>query len=192
MQGRVLEALAVFALSLGFALSVHAQPAKSQAKPDFSGVWLLDQKKSNDPGLTRRSDLPIKISHHAPEFRVTIPTELNGQVTERDFIYFTDGRGETNPLTSFVTTNPAGIKADELKKQVSKSKTKWSGNKVVTRSELSVQAGPQTVSFEQVDEWKLSDDGKILIQTSRIIHHDSGGLFIPAMVPDKKRVYNRQ
>src|SRR5688572_974179 len=93
----------------------NSQPKK---QPDFSGTWLLDQKKSNDSGLTTRPDLPIRISHHEPEFRVTRPTEKGGQIVEREFVYFTDGRGETNPLTSFITANPSAMNPDELKKQV--------------------------------------------------------------------------
>src|SRR5437016_3128032 len=97
---------ASFVLTLFLVLAanvpVEGQSPKPKVKPDFSGIWLLDQKKSSDSGLTRRPDLPIKISHHDPEFRVTNSSESNGQIVERDFVYFTDGRGETNPMTSFV------------------------------------------------------------------------------------------
>ncbi|HEX6189752.1 MAG TPA: hypothetical protein VFZ40_16875 [Pyrinomonadaceae bacterium] len=185
--------------SIGFVVllavaALSSPPANSQSKkePDFSGTWLLDQKKSNDPGLTTRPDLPIKISHHEPEFRLTIATEKGNQIVEHEFVYFTDSRGETNSLTSFVTTNPSAINPGELKKQVAKSKTKWSGNKIVTRAPLPLTIPGQYVEFEQIDEWKLSGDGKVLTQTSRVVlNRSSAPTFYPAMARDKKRVYNR-
>lgn len=172
------------------AVSTNAQGGKNQSKPDLSGSWLLDSKKSNSAGLTSKPDLPVKISHHDPEFRVTLSSELNGQTVERDFVYFTDGRGETNPATSFLTTEPRANPGD-LQKQVTKSKSKWSGDKIVTRSQLRATIAGTFVEFEQVDEWKLSSDGKVLSQTSRIIFQQSNAAFVPAMVPDKKKVYNR-
>jgi hypothetical protein len=171
-----------------FASTALSQP---KAKPDFSGTWLLDQKKSNDSGLTTRPDLPIKISHHEPEFRVTRSGEKNGQVVDRDFVYFTDERGEENATTALLTTNPSAVKADDLKKSVTKSKTKWNGNKIVTRARLRMEVAGHYVEFEQVDEWKISEDGKVLTQTSRVVFQNSDTAFIPAMAQDKKRVYNR-
>jgi hypothetical protein len=173
------------------AMSAPAALPQSKSKPDFTGTWLLDQKKSNDSGLTTRPDLPIKINHQEPEFRITRSSERNGQIVEHDFVYFTDGRGEENEATSLLTTNPAGVKSDDLKHRVTKSKTKWSGNKIVTRALLRMEVAGHFVEFEQVEEWKISDDGKVLTQTSRVIFQNSDTAFIPAMAQDKKRVYNR-
>src|ERR1043165_2226006 len=80
MQVRLLSSL-VFLIAL---LAMSASTARSQPKsqPDFSGTWLLDQKKSNDSGLTTRPDLPIKINHQEPEFRITRSSERNGQIVE--------------------------------------------------------------------------------------------------------------
>ena len=172
-------------------LTAWPQTGKSASKPDFSGSWLLDEKKSTDSGLTRRPDLPIKITHQEPEFRVTRSSEANGQIVARDFIYFTDERGEENATTSFLSTNPSAVKADDLKNRVTKSKTKWSGNRIITRTPLRMDVAGHFVEFEQVDEWKLSGDGKVMTQTSRVIFQNSDTAFIPAMAQDKKRVYNR-
>ena len=182
-----------FAL-LCFAVVAFASPFAAQNKPakpkaNLSGSWLLDAKKSNSAGLTSRPDLPIKISHQEPELRTTLTSESNGQLVERNFVYFTDGRGETNEATSALTTNPTAFKANDLKNQVTKSKTNWSGNTVVTRSILAVNAGGRIVQFEQIDEWKLSNDGKVLTQTTRIIPETGVGVLI--MASSKKRVYNR-
>ena len=173
------------------AMSASSALSQPKSKPDFTGSWLLDQKKSDDSGMTTRPDVPIKITHQEPEFRITRSSEKNGQIVEHDFIYFTDGRGEENEATALLTTNPSSAKADDLKNRVTKSKTKWNGNKIVTRAVLRMDVAGHFVEFEQVEEWKISDDGKVLTQTSRVIFQHSDTAFVPAMAPDKKRVYNR-
>ncbi len=189
---KLLTAFAAILVAAAGASAQDKQASKpSQTKPDLSGVWLLDTKKSNSAGLTTRPDLPIKISHHDPEFRVTLSSESNGQIIERESVYFTDGRGETNSTTTVLTTNPSAIKPDDLKNQVTKSKTRWSGNKIVTRKPLRLSVTGHFVEFEQVDEWKLSTDRKVLTQTSTVIFQNSDTAFVPGMAQDKKRVYNR-
>lgn len=179
-------------LTLVGVLVVSAAPQKSppKPKPDFSGTWLLDQKKS-DSGVTR-SDLPIKIVHSDPEFRVTRSSESNGQIVERSSVYFTDGRGEINPSTFGLTTNPSA-NAKGTKNLVDESKTKWSGNKIVTRTliRLNFDGGSHFVKFELIHEWKLSDDGKVLTITHSERILDSGGAIVPTLAGDKKSVYNR-
>jgi len=148
----------------------------------------LDQKKSSGAGLTRRPDLPLKISYHDPEFRIALSSEADGKIVERVLVYFTDGRGETNPAITGLTTNPS-VKPDELKGQTTKSTTRWSRDKIVIRSILRLNAGGHIVEFEQIDEWKLSVDSKSLIQTTRTVPVTEGPIFV--MAADKKRVYNR-
>ncbi|HEX5705232.1 MAG TPA: hypothetical protein VFX97_18680 [Pyrinomonadaceae bacterium] len=175
-----------------FAVVTCASPLVAQnkkPKPDYTGTWLLDAQKSNSVGLTRRPDLPIKISHQDPELRITLTSEANGQLVERQTVYFTDGRGEENQATAMLTTNP---NAPHDPQKGTRSTTRWSGNKIITRTLLQLQAGGRVIEFELVDEWKLSADGKTLTQTTKTVYlQSSGGAFIPAMAPDKKRVYNR-
>lgn len=190
MRTLCLSTFTLIVVLLMSSAATHAQP-KSKTKPDLTGSWLLDQKKSNSAGLTSRPDLPLKISHHDPEFRVVLSGVSNGQIVEREFVYFTDGRGEENQATSLLTANPSAIKPDDLKNKITKSKTKWSGKKIVTRSRLRTDVAGHFIEFEQVDEWKVSDDGKVLTQTSVIIFVNSDTVFVPGMAQDKKRVYNR-
>lgn len=183
------SAIICFAV-LTFTSPLRAQNKPAKTKPDLSGTWLLDAKKGNSVGLTSRPDLPIRISHQDPELRITLTSESNGQMVERQFVYFTDGRGEENQATTMLTTNPTVPR--DLHKERTRSATRWSGSKIVIRSLLQLQAGGRVVEFELVDEWKLSSDGKSLTQTTRTVYlQSSGGAFIPAMAPDKKRVYNR-
>lgn len=180
-------------LALGFYLSIDArrnQQNPAQSKPDLSGTWQLDLKKSNWSKKSK-PHAPIKISHHDPEFRVTIPSASNGQLVERDFTYFTDGRGETNPASSVITTNPSAVKTADIYKQVAASTTKWDGRKIVTRATLSLITGGRMIEYRLVDEWKLSGDGKVLTKTTRFVFERNNGAFIPALASDMKSVYNR-
>jgi hypothetical protein len=177
---------------MAFAPALDAQSKPAKAKPNLTGSWLLDVKKSNSVGLTTRPDLPIKISHTDPELRIVLTAESNGRLVERNLAYFTDGRGEENQATALLTTDPQRANPGDLQNQRTKSHTRWSGNKVVIRSLLQLVAGGRVIEFELVDEWKLSSDGRTLTQTSKTVYLQSaGGAFIPAMAPDKKRVYNR-
>jgi hypothetical protein len=187
------QSISAIIVTLLLFATAAVQNTKSTAKPDFSGTWLLDTKKSNTGGLTTRPDLPIAISHQEPEFKIVTSSEANGQIKKHEFVYFTDGRGEMNEATSVITTDPSGFKPEDLRNKKTESKTNWSGNKIVTRTRYKLNvSGGSFVEFEQVDEWKLSDDGKVLTQTSRVNLQNSDMAFIPSKAPDKKRVFNRQ
>jgi hypothetical protein len=175
--------------------SIHAQARQNAAKtkPDFSGTWLLDAAKSN-VGSSATTDQPVKITHHDPEFRITRMVASNGQATGRDFVYYTDGRGETNRIIMFLSTR-VDLTPQRHDGNAIKSKTVWSGNKLITRARSPARSliGSRLLEFEIIDEWKLSAYGKTLTQTSRTVSREdnSGAIFVPANRPDTKRVYNR-
>lgn len=179
--------IAAYVVILVGAPALFAQNKPAQAKPDFSGSWLFDRKNSNVG--TSQPDTPIKVSHIEPEIRITYTSESTGKPMK--FVYYTDGRGEANQATAFLTTNPGNIKSPDVEGKIIKSKTKWSGNKLVSRALLRMTVGSHMIEFESIDEWKLSSDGKVLTQTNRVIFQQSSGAFLPAAVPEKKRVYNR-
>jgi len=184
-----------FALLLICALAGQAQPkpktATGQTKPDLTGSWMLDRTKSN-VGQSSNPDLPLNISHHDPELRIIHTGNSNAQTAGLDLVYYTDGRGETNQSTVFLGTDPS-MNPQGHEKDLTKSKTIWSGNNLVTRSTLRGSIAGRILEFEMIDEWKLSADGKTLTQTSKTVFHQesSSAVFIPAQQPDKKRVYNR-
>ena len=184
--------LSVCGLLLACALTASPQADKKNVKivnkPDLTGRWQLDLKKSS----VRTSDnADLKITYQEPEIRITRLVHHNGQIVERVFTYYTDGRGETNQATMVLSTRP-NISPQDVEKQVTKSKTRWSGNKLVTRSFIRNVVAGHSLEFEVIDEWKLSSDGKILTQTSRTVFHPSfDSVFVPANVPETKRVYSR-
>lgn len=190
MKKRVTSAsLALVLLSSFVATSAQKKPA--QPKPDFSGTWLLDLKKSDNKALPRRPDLPIKIAYHDPELRIIQTSEKDGKIVERESIYFTDERGETNQTTMMITTNPGSVKAEDMEKQMTKSRTRWSGDKLIIVSTLRLTAAGHVLEYDAVDEWKLSKDGKTLTKLSKLIYRGSAIVLQPAIVPDTKKVYNR-
>ena len=174
-------------------LTVNAQTNKSPTTLDISGKWLLDSNRSNADDFGKR-DTPVVIVYNEPELRITRTLERNGQTLERDFVFYTDGRGETNMALILLTTNPGRVTAEDIDKELVKSKTKRERNKIVIRATGRNMSGTHVLEYEMVDEWKLSSDGRTLTQTSRMIVRpevSSRSVFFPANRPDDKRVYNR-
>jgi hypothetical protein len=116
---------------------------------------------------------------------------VNGNPVERESVYYTDERGETNQATTVMTTNPGSVTPDYLDKQKSKSRTRWSGEKIVTASTVRLSASGHVIEYQLVEEWKLSKDGKALTRLTRVVFQGSSAMFVPAIVPDTKKVYNR-
>ena len=188
MRTFVVWLLASFFLSPGCLAIIYGQGNKSQPKPDLSGTWAFDPSRSN-VGKSLIANDEIKISHHDPELRVVRTIHLNGQAEQRELTYYTDGRGETNVATIWLSISP-DLKSPHPAE--TKSKTKWSGDRIVTRSKLWLMAGIHVIEEDVVDEWKLSADSKTLTQTTRHIvptTSSDGSIVVPANRSDDKRVY---
>jgi hypothetical protein len=132
----------------------------------------------------------IKITYQDPALKIVRTVFVNGQSEQRELTYYTDGRGEVNPAIFWLSTTP-DPKAQHPKE--TKSKTKWSGDKIVIRATLRLTAGGHVMEEEVVDEWKVSDDGKTLTQTTHLtpnVTGPPGSFVVPANRPDDKRVYS--
>jgi hypothetical protein len=176
---------------LGTVAQEKQKTAKVQNEPDLSGSWKLDPAKSN-ARQAGTPDLPLKIRYSDPKLIITHQYDKGGTIVGRDFVYYTDGRGETNPATMLLSTG-TNTNSQDLDKQVISSKTRWNGNKLVTRSILRNSVAGHMLEFEVVDEWKLSDDGQTLVETSRTVFRPgmSDSAFIPANIPELKKIYRR-
>lgn len=153
----------------------------------------MDRNKSNAGDFGKR-DTPVVIVYNGPELRITRTLERNGQTLERDFVYYTDGRGETNMTLIVLSTNQRNVTVEDIDKGVIKSKTKRERDKIVIRATGRNVSGTHVLEYEMVDEWKLSSDGQTLTQTSRMIVRpdiSARSVFFPANRQDDKRVYNR-
>lgn len=174
-----------------------AQEHKTESKPDLSGTWLLDRSKSNFSKSSKtpsKPETPLKIVHRDPELKINRAFDVSGQAVMRDLIYYTDGRGETNPAGIFLTDGRTNLDAADREKDLTKSKTRWSGNKLLIRSILRSFLGGHLFEYELVETWKLSSDGKTLTQMTRLVFQPdplAHSIYVPSNAPEMKRVYSR-
>ncbi|HEY2943613.1 MAG TPA: hypothetical protein VGN09_14365 [Vicinamibacteria bacterium] len=145
-------------LILGVIL-VTATFAYAQAKPDFSGTWVLDREKSDPPGMGpgggqgpgggMAGDLTITITQTATELKIQREAPA-GRMTST---YALDGAESKN-------TGPRGGET--------RSKSRWDGDKLVTEGQQTMNGpdGPVTIDFKDVR--RLDDDGKsMVVETTR-------------------------
>lgn len=179
----------VVLVALVVAPSLCAQQKAAKVKPEFSGNWALDRKKTSDHYLAR--DYILRTVHQDPEFRFVRSYQENGQTKlGQEFIYYTDGRGEKNQTTLALTTSPNPSKAPD-QTSVTESKTVWRGDKIETRSRINGSVAGFSLNFERIEEWKLSEDGQTLTHKSRVEHRGGTAAFVPATPPETKLVYRR-
>ena len=155
-----MKALLLSLCLLACAAAAAAADDKKKARPDFSGTWELDRSKS-DFGLFRdrpisKADSTLVITHRDPELKIARTLRLNGQQETKEFTYYTDERGETNP---------AAVGAGEIK-----SKTKWDGDKVAARAKMTWpgQNGAAGYEMDLTQKWQVSSDGRTLTNTTLI------------------------
>lgn len=129
---------------------------KSKPKPDLNGSWVIDKSKSSfgrfSQSVLAKGEQTMTIVLKEPEFQVTRDLKAEGQEDKHGtWVYYTDGRGETNPAF------PSGGEA--------KSKTKWDGSKLVSKSSVTRQVKGNDIKMDIEEKWELSKDGKSLIDT---------------------------
>jgi hypothetical protein len=127
---------------------------KSKIRPDLSGVWALDDSRSNiNAGVKEKiSDYVLTIAHHEPEIRMTKTYKEGGRERSEETIYYTDGRAESN----------------SVKGKNSEPVTRWQGSRLVRRSSTTAKGAPQTfppIEVVTTETWELSPDTKTLTRT---------------------------
>ena len=157
----------------------------SPERPDLSGTWSLDFSAS-DFGVPKDEvpydKLTLIISHNEPELRITRRVGKKAKERSQTVVYYSDGRGESNPLIS------GGPPV--------KSKTAWRGNilQVIGSTRGFVSGGGETMEMHVTDEWQLSPDGNTLTYSSSTVSTVSalGGKVVVGPIPQKiKRVFRR-
>jgi hypothetical protein len=133
-----------------------------KAKPDFSGNWNLDEKKTtqylSNKAIISYGGLDLVkcskkwlIEHNEPELIIrstSTCTEANKPANTIENIsrYFTDGRGEVN---------------NTIRDETIESKTKWDDNKIIiTIYEINPKSGKKKTSW--VKEISISKNGQEL------------------------------
>ena len=151
----------VLSLTLILNLPIASQKSAGAAssKRDFSGYWnALILKSDDEPIIT------LKISYSEPKLEITRmvtfrePTIVMGQSlgtsTSNRFVYYTDGRGETQK--SIPT----------LSGESTKSKTERIGDKFVTTSVSRSKDAAGNMVSDHTTTLEVSSEGKTLTQTN--------------------------
>ena len=141
------------------------QATKSETKPDFTGTWEVDLAR-NGGAASHKPAIPpmqIKITHGDPEFKIRRKVIIDDQIQETELIYFTDGRGEINLGPDCLGQRTTGSRPKQP--ATTTSKTSWSGNKIVTRSQCGSRS---TQEIKETVEWRLSPNGRTLTQTATV------------------------
>jgi hypothetical protein len=187
----------LFAFACAAPCAAQDKKKEPPARPDFSGTWVLDLKKSGYGNVRnpRAVTLPttLVIAHGEPEVRVTRKfPEAYSEERGGEIVYYTDGRGEKNTLVGRDRVSLSGT---------IESHTKWKGKRLVIRGTDYLVAFGDTNSFDFTERWELSADGNTLTQTKEydVLGEPGGSTRVPrregdsvVMVPaDSKRVYNR-
>ncbi len=133
-----LRLFTVLAAALVLQTALHAQ-----AKPDFSGTWVLVPAKSDFGQMQMPTSMTRTITHKEPSFKV-VTTQTGGAMgdTTVETSFTTDGKPATNTVQGSQMSTTG----------------KWDGSAIVFHSGINVQGTDITID----DRYELSDAGKTL------------------------------
>ena len=142
-----------------------------QIKPDLTGTWVRSSYKSNHRGQLESYPVTLTISHKEPELNITRKSIVKGTEKITDEVYYTDGRGEKNEpqfrSALAIGSSPTnGVQQKGSDNPQTKSKTKWEGNKIVSRSSSILEAVGHRFDMDMTQKRELSADGKTLTITT--------------------------
>jgi len=119
----------------------------AQAKPDFSGEWVLNRQASTlPPPVSNVESGVVRIEHREPEFRFHRTYVIAGTSRDADFSIHTDGAEETQ-------TGPSGLST--------RLTLRWDGSALVLAMRI---AGPDFMATNDV-RYELLDGGRRLRAT---------------------------
>ncbi len=116
----------------------------ADAKPNFSGKWVLDVQKSEFAGMPPPESQTKTIEHQDPKLRLITVTRMAQGEQRYEGNYTTDGKENVN----------------HLGETPMKSRTHWEGKLLLTETQVQSDGGPVTIN----DVWELTEDGKQMVQ----------------------------
>lgn len=137
--------------SKSLAIILLMAPIILAADPDFSGIWNLDESRSE---LRRSPERPWKlmsVEHRDTQIRC-VPVEPGSEPRKQNRMvmqFATNGRETAHPIGD----------------ATGKSIAKWEGAALMINT---IVSSPRQ-SYTQMDRWKLSRDGKVLTVRRQIV-----------------------
>lgn len=149
----LLRSVLLLFLVVGVSVAQTTSGSKTKTTPDLSGVWALDESRSEiDPRRIKEENYVLTIVHKEPEIRLTKTYQQHGRNKTDEAIYYTDGRPEYHSRTG----------------KDSEPVTRWRGSKLVRKSVTAPagMSGPYpSLEIVMTEEFELSADGKTLTRT---------------------------
>lgn len=167
-EGNYLKKILFISIIMLFVVPCSAQDKKdsNQPKPDFTGTWELDPSRStNSEGSRGKRSVRLMISHKEPELKIMRRANNNGKEFNNDSVFYTDNRGESNIAIFQGALGITGGSEGPAENEELKSKTKWDGNKLVSRSTVRFVVSGYSVFLNVTEKRELSADGKTLTIT---------------------------
>lgn len=173
---RTMKSIFACLLPLALAVASAAQESRKQPEthPDLTGTWTLDKSKS---ARGSKFDSTLVITHRDPELRITRTDMKKRERVTREYVFYTDRRGESNPFY---------YGAGKFE-----SKTKWEGRKVVAYLCRRRYQGARCIEGTDSWMWQLSADGQTLTYrtSSFIVLPDGTGHATDPLTDVNKFVY---
>jgi hypothetical protein len=124
--------------------------------PDIGGKWVLDTSKSN-AGLAGANplagaDVKMVIEISDKEVRISRTMIVDGKEHLSDGFYYTDGRGETNPVFPY--------KGGEFQ-----TTSRMVDMKLITTWAQDIEVSGKPVHVEAEESWDPLRDGKTLVNS---------------------------
>ena len=161
-------------LSGGYVTAQKTDSKSEQQKPNFSGSWVLNQKKSYEImpsalSTSKTCTFTLKITHQEPQITIVIERKCQGEDNKiiDSGTYFTDRRGEINK---------------DIFGEDRSSKTTWNGDKIVIISDANqpksaVKYDVDNLRIISVKNNKLTEKQDIRTRTEFNVHSASGGYY---------------
>jgi hypothetical protein len=142
-------------LNVEYQLSSVDTPLPTADKPNFSGEWKLNIKKSDFGQIQAPTRMTQKIMHQEPHLKITTSSEGDGvSDTDENFECTTDGKECTNQMF--------GGEA--------KSKYTWKDN--VLENSTQARLGEMDINIK--GKWILSSDGQTLTEENHFTSAQGG------------------
>lgn len=134
------------------AAALASDPLQGLRRPDFSGTWVLNVRKSNFAQAQPPDSAVLTIVHREPRLALATIQRISKVETTRRMNLNSDGRETPNVVsTSYGDKNTVSI-------------SKWEGAHLVTTYDL-----PHNGSVDSYrDVWELSQDGRTMIILRRL------------------------